>query len=91
MSGQTENINLNESTDASVSNGPKEKVAPLPGMIPIEAKVKIKKTVLEGVVKDYHLSKDKKSLTYMVEYTEDDVTHEKNFTHEQIEEIKEEQ
>ena len=86
----TEQINLGENTDASISQTQPEKVSPLPGMIALGKEVKILKTTLTGIVEEYHLSDDKKTFSYLVSYKDDEgENHQRSFLHNQIQEITE--
>ena len=90
MTNTNENISLEESTDATITNIQPEKVAPLPGMIAVGSSVKINKTTMTGIVDEYHLSKDKKTFSYLVSYKDDEgENHQRSFLHNQITEITE--
>lgn len=79
----SEKANANENSDASVTKGPVAAPA-LPGLPPAGTVVNINKTTLSGAISGYHISKDGKTLHYLVEYEEDGENHEKAFLPDQI-------
>ena len=84
-----EKANANELSDAEILKTPPPNISPLPGMFAEGTQVKIKNTILTGIVDSYHLSKDGKVFSYLVQFkNEEGVEHEKAFLHNQIEEIK---
>lgn len=82
-----EKAKASDSSDAKITKEPIPEAKPIPGMFPL-GKIAIKKTVLIGEIVGYHLSEDKKTMSYIVSYEEEGIKHERGFTHDQLEEVK---
>jgi hypothetical protein len=84
---ENEGATSSDKTEGGVGPAPAP-VETAPGMYPVETHVEFIQPRIHGYVKEYHLSDDKKTFTYIVEYVnEKGELCERGFTHDQLKAI----
>lgn len=84
MANHKEELKATDNNDAVLS---KEEVAhpqEVPGLLTVGTPVKVNKSTLEGIIAGYHLSDDKTTLSYLVDYEDEGEKHQRSFLTNQI-------
>jgi hypothetical protein len=82
---ESENVKGSDHVEASISKNPASKVDAAPGMFAVGTEVEFVQPVIRGKIAEYHLSDDKKTFSYLVDYINDEGQPcQRAFTHNQL-------